>query len=82
MSTAHTFGGSGDAREFSPGEWANMWRRGRSCAVALHRSFEQRAELVVHRELVEVGNGLAARAEYGVGYLDDSDRVHFGTANR
>jgi hypothetical protein len=32
MSTAHTFGGSGDAREFSPGEWANMWRRGRSCA--------------------------------------------------
>jgi hypothetical protein len=32
MSTAKTFGGSGDAREYSPGEWANMWRRGRSCA--------------------------------------------------
>jgi hypothetical protein len=31
MSTAKTFGGSGDAREFAPGEWANMWRRGRSC---------------------------------------------------
>ena len=32
MSTAHTFGGSGDAREYAPGEWANMRRRGRSCA--------------------------------------------------
>jgi hypothetical protein len=32
MSTAKTFGDSGNAREFSPGEWANMWRRGRSCA--------------------------------------------------
>ncbi|MGA2492539.1 MAG: DUF2852 domain-containing protein [Roseiarcus sp.] len=32
MSTAQTFGGSGDAREFSPNEWRSMWRRGRSCA--------------------------------------------------
>jgi hypothetical protein len=29
MSTAQTFDDSGDAREFSPGEWANArWRRG------------------------------------------------------
>ncbi len=33
MSTAKPFGGSGDAREYSPGEWANMRRWGRSCAA-------------------------------------------------
>ena len=33
MSTAQPFGGSGDAREFSPGEWAKMRRRSRSCAT-------------------------------------------------
>ena len=32
MGTAHTYGGSGDARAYAPGEWANLWRRGRSCA--------------------------------------------------
>jgi len=31
MSTSQTFGGSGDAREFPPNEWRNMWRRARSC---------------------------------------------------
>jgi hypothetical protein len=33
MSTAQTFGGSGNAREFPPGDWAKMWRRSRSCAT-------------------------------------------------
>ena len=33
MSTAHRFGGSGDAREYAPGEWATMRRWGRSCAT-------------------------------------------------
>jgi hypothetical protein len=32
VGTAHTYGGSGDARAYAPGEWANLWRRGRSCA--------------------------------------------------
>jgi len=31
MSTAQTFGGSSDARDYSPNEWRSMWRRGRSC---------------------------------------------------
>ncbi len=33
MGTAKTFGGSGDAREYSPGEWATMRRWSRSCAT-------------------------------------------------
>jgi len=32
MGTARTYGGSDDARAYAPGEWANLWRRGRSCA--------------------------------------------------
>ena len=31
MSTAQTFGGSSDARDYTPNEWRAMWRRGRSC---------------------------------------------------
>ena len=33
MGTAHTSGGSGDAREYAPGEWATMRRWSRSCAT-------------------------------------------------
>ena len=33
MSTAHPFGGSGDARDYAPGEWATMRRWSRSCAT-------------------------------------------------
>ena len=33
MSTAHTYGGSGDARDYSPGEWVRMRRWGRACAT-------------------------------------------------
>ncbi len=33
MGTAKSFGGSGDAREYSPGEWATMRRWSRSCAT-------------------------------------------------
>jgi hypothetical protein len=33
MSTAHDFGGSADARDYAPGEWAKMRRWGRSCAT-------------------------------------------------
>ena len=32
MGTARTYGVSDDARAYAPGEWANLWRRGRSCA--------------------------------------------------
>jgi hypothetical protein len=32
MSTAQSFGGSADAREFSPNEWRSLWRRGSSRA--------------------------------------------------
>jgi len=33
MSTAHTFGGSADARAYAPGEWAAFRRWGRTCAA-------------------------------------------------
>ena len=33
MSTAHSYGGSGGGRDYSPGEWARMRRWGRACAT-------------------------------------------------
>jgi hypothetical protein len=33
MGTAHAYGGSGDARDYSPGEWATMRRWSRACAT-------------------------------------------------
>lgn len=33
MSTSHSYGGFGDAREYAPGEWAQLRRWGRSCVT-------------------------------------------------